>query len=93
MRLCCMKERTHNRDDVAGGNPTTHSGNEALRSADHAHLDEGGIGGTWSFDGPSYRRFVFSLERGLACDALQWGYVQRTAGRGELRIGVDLDEG
>ena len=28
-------------------------------------------------DGPSYRRFVFSLERGLACDALQWGYVQR----------------
>lgn len=43
-------------------------------------------------DGPSYRKFIFGLEDGVACDVLQWAYVQ-DIGDGNLRVSVDLDEG
>lgn len=43
-------------------------------------------------DGPSYRKFIFGLEVGFACDVLQWAYVQ-DIGDGDYRVSVDLDEG
>ena len=43
-------------------------------------------------DGPSYRKFIFRLEEGFACDVLQWAYVQ-DIGDGDYRVSVDLDEG
>jgi len=41
--------------------------------------------------GQSYRQFIYGLEEALACDVLQWAYVQDVGG--ELRVSVDLDEG
>lgn len=43
-------------------------------------------------DGDSYRKFNLSVERGFACDVLQWTYIQRME-NGELRISTDLDNG
>ena len=43
-------------------------------------------------DGDSYRKFNLSVERGFACDVLQWSYVQRLE-NGELRVSTDLDDG
>ena len=42
--------------------------------------------------GAQYRKFIYGLEPGFACDVLQWAYVQ-DVGRGRLRASVDLDEG
>ncbi|GFH61853.1 hypothetical protein CTEN210_18329 [Chaetoceros tenuissimus] len=43
-------------------------------------------------DGDSFRKFILSLDRHFACDALEWSYVQKLE-NGELRISTDLDEG
>lgn len=42
-----------------------------------------------------YRKFIFELEDGLACDVLTWAYVQPILGDNgvNLLISIDLDEG
>ena len=46
-------------------------------------------------DAPSYRRFLRSVPVDLACDVLQWAYVQEMGRwtKEELLISVDLDDG
>jgi hypothetical protein len=51
---------------------------------------------TARFDnGAAYRQFILSLERGFACDVLQWAYIQDVGKEDESKIliSVDLDEG
>mmetsp|Transcript_18066 Transcript_18066/g.26497 ORF Transcript_18066/g.26497 Transcript_18066/m.26497 type:complete len:249 (-) Transcript_18066:131-877(-) len=49
-------------------------------------------------DGPSYRKFLISIPTDLACDVLQWAYVQSFSDEendyeSDLLICADLDEG
>jgi hypothetical protein len=46
-------------------------------------------------DGHSYRRFLGAIPEGMACDVLQWAYVQDLGTENErnLTICADLDEG
>mmetsp|Transcript_7590 Transcript_7590/g.17371 ORF Transcript_7590/g.17371 Transcript_7590/m.17371 type:complete len:362 (+) Transcript_7590:49-1134(+) len=39
-----------------------------------------------------YRSFLLGLERGTACDVMQWAYAEWDAVTDEAYIGVDLDE-
>lgn len=46
------------------------------------------------FDGPSYRKFMFSIRPDLACDVLIWQYLyQFQDGTSQFAIMVDLDDG
>ena len=43
------------------------------------------------YDGTDYKKFLFGLDRGFACDVLIWAYVHYFDG--ELIISVDMDAG
>ncbi len=44
-------------------------------------------------DGLTYRKFLLGLEPDIACDVLQWAYVQNLYDSEDDWISVDLDEG
>merc|ERR1712087_417576 len=51
----------------------------------------GGRGDVIFQDGPSWRRFVFSLPRQYACDIMDWQWTQQTEEGGPLKLYLGLD--